>query len=155
MKKIRNRRPCDIVFDSTGLKCMKKGEWKVRQHGASKRRVWRKLHLGIDPGSKEILVAELTKNGVGSGDGQIGKKLMKKVTKNAKRIFGDGAYDGTDFRKEVESYGAEPIIPPPRDAVIYPDITDSAIKKRNDALSEINGLGGGDAARKLWKILKT
>lgn len=154
LKKLSNRRPCDIVFDSTGLKVYGEGEWKVRQHGASKRRVWRKLHLGMDPDSKEIIVANLTNNGVGSGDGQVGKKLMKKVSKNVKRVFGDGAYDGTDFRQEVESIGAEPIIPPSRDGVVHPDTTDPAIKKRNDALREIIGLGGGDAARKLWKLLK-
>jgi hypothetical protein len=108
----------------------------------------------MDPDSKEIIVAELTNNGIGSGDGQIGKRLIKKVPKNAERIFGDGAYDGIDFRQEIENLGAEAIIPPPRDAVIHPDITDQATKKRNDALCEISGLGGDDAARKLWKILK-
>lgn len=154
LKKLSNRRPHDIVFDSTGLKVYGEGEWKVRQHGASKRRIWRKLHLGMDPDSKEIMVAELIGNGSGSGDGQIGKRLMKKAPKNAKRIFGDGAYDGIEFRQEVESIGAEPIIPPPRNAVIHPDTTDAAIKKRNDAVCEISGLGGDDAARKLWKILK-
>lgn len=154
LKKLSNRRPCDIVFDSTGLKVYGEGEWKVRQHGASKRRTWRKLHLGMDPDSKEIIVADLTNNSVGSGDGQVGKNLMKKVPKSAKRIIGDGAYDGNGFRQEIERIGAEPIIPPPRDAVIHPDATNPAIKRRNDALYEITGLGGDDAARKLWKILK-
>jgi hypothetical protein len=35
----------DLVIDSTGLKVFGEGEWKVRKHGAEKRRVWRKLHL--------------------------------------------------------------------------------------------------------------
>ena len=30
----------DIVIDSTGLKVFGEGEWKVRQHGKSKRRTW-------------------------------------------------------------------------------------------------------------------
>ena len=30
------------------------GEWKVRTHGKSKRRTWRKLHVGMDPQSSEI-----------------------------------------------------------------------------------------------------
>ncbi len=46
------------------------GEWKVRQHGTSKRRTWKKLHLGMDPDSKEIIIADLTSNGIGSGDGR-------------------------------------------------------------------------------------
>src|SRR5690606_5642925 len=36
-----------IVFDSTGLKVYGEGEWQVRTHGKSKRRSWRKLHIGI------------------------------------------------------------------------------------------------------------
>jgi hypothetical protein len=153
LKKLSNRRPCDIVFDSTGLKVYGEGEWKVRQHGISKRRTWRKLHIGMDPDSGEIIVAGFTSNGIGSGDSQAAQKLIKKVPKNVKRVFGDGAYDDIGFRREIEKVGAEPIIPPPRDGVIHED-ADSAISKRNDAILEIKGLGGDDEARKLWKRLK-
>lgn len=154
LKKLSSQRPHDIVFDSTGLKVYGEGEWKVKQHGTSKRRIWRKLHLGMDPESKEIIVAELTSNGIGSGDSQIGKKLLKRAPKSAKRIFGDGAYDGTEFRQEIEKNGAEPIIPPPRDAVVHRESTDKAMQKRNDAVKEIYGLGGDDEARRIWKTLK-
>ncbi len=37
-----------LVVDSTGVKVYGEGEWKTRQHGVSKRRTWRKLHLGVD-----------------------------------------------------------------------------------------------------------
>jgi hypothetical protein len=47
LKKLSSRRPCDIIFDSTGLKVYGEGEWKVRQDGVSKRRTWRKLHIGL------------------------------------------------------------------------------------------------------------
>lgn len=154
LKKLSVRRPHDIVFDSTGLKVYGEGEWKVKQHGKSKRRTWRKLHLGADPDSKEIIIAEITTNGTGSGDGQIAKRMMKKTPKSIKRVFGDGAYDGIGFRQEIEKNGAEPIIPPPRGAVIHPDSDDKAIKKRDDAVCEIQGLGGTDEARRVWKILK-
>lgn len=33
LKKLSNRRPHDIVFDSTGLKVYGEGEWNVKQHG--------------------------------------------------------------------------------------------------------------------------
>lgn len=110
--------------------------------------------MGLDPDSMEIIVGDLTTNSVGSGDGQIGKKMMKKVPKSVKRVFGDGAYDSSDFRQEVENCGAESIVPPPRDAIIHRHTVDQAIKKRNDAVLEITGLGGDDEARRLWKILK-
>ena len=41
--------PLHLVLDSTGLKVYGEGEWKVRQHGYSKRRTWLKLHLAVDP----------------------------------------------------------------------------------------------------------
>lgn len=94
LKKLSSRRPHDIVFDSTCLKIYGEGEWKVKQHGTSKRRTWRKLHLGIDLDSKEIIVAEVTTNGIGSGGSQIGKKLLKRAPKSAKRVFGDGLMMG-------------------------------------------------------------
>ena len=37
-----------IGIDSTGLKVYGEGEWKVRKHGWSKHRTWRKLHVCID-----------------------------------------------------------------------------------------------------------
>jgi IS5 family transposase len=154
LKKLSSKCPHDIVFDSTGLKVYGEGEWKVRQHGVSKRRTWRKLHLGVDPDSKEIIVAELTSNSIGSGDSQVGKRLLNKAPKSVKRVFGDGAYDGTEFRQAIETNGAEPIIPPPRDAVVHPAATDAATQKRNDAVKEICGLGDDEEARRIWKILK-
>ena len=45
--------PVDVVVDSTGLKVFGEGEWKVRQHGAGKRRTWQTLHLGVDPDTHE------------------------------------------------------------------------------------------------------
>ncbi len=153
LKKLSSCRPCDIVFDSTGLKVYGEGEWKVRQHGTSKRRTWRKLHIGMDPKSQEIIVSELTGNGVGSGDVEIAEKLIGKVPKGIKRVFGDGAYDGIDFRRKIEAIGAEALIPPPRDAVVHRS-PEPAIRKRDYAVLEIIGLGADDKARQLWKKLK-
>jgi len=47
-------------MDSTGLKIYGEGKWKVRTHGKSKRRIWRKLHRTMDRHSGEIQAAELT-----------------------------------------------------------------------------------------------
>ena len=43
-----------MVVDSTGLKVFGEGEWKMRKHGKSKRRTWRKLHLAVNPYTDEI-----------------------------------------------------------------------------------------------------
>ncbi|QLK88391.1 IS5 family transposase [Arsenophonus endosymbiont of Aphis craccivora] len=52
-----------LVIDSTGLKVFGEGEWKVRQHGADRRRVWRKLHLAADSVTHEIICADLSLSG--------------------------------------------------------------------------------------------
>ena len=36
------------------------GEWKVRQHGASKRRTWIKVHLAVDTKLLDIIGVEVT-----------------------------------------------------------------------------------------------
>lgn len=46
--------PLHLLVDSTGIKVEGEGEWHTRKHGGSKRRVWRKLHLGIDEETLEI-----------------------------------------------------------------------------------------------------
>ena len=52
-KPARKRGAVHLVVDSTGLKVFGEGEWKVRQHGWSKRRLWRKLHLAVDEATGE------------------------------------------------------------------------------------------------------
>lgn len=152
IKKLSTKRPGRIVFDSTGLKVYGEGEWKVRKHGASKRRTWRKLHMGMDPESGELIICELTENGVGSGDAEIGKGLVKKLPRSVKSLYGDGAYDDIAFRRAAEEIGAQAIVPPPRNARLRKEI-DAATARRNDAIKQIKGLGGDDEARALWKKL--
>ena len=40
--------PVHLLVDSTGLKLRGAGEWLVEKHGTSRRRSWRKLHIGVD-----------------------------------------------------------------------------------------------------------
>jgi hypothetical protein len=54
--------PLNLVVDSTGCKVYGEGEWKVRQHGWSQRRTWRKLHLGVDEKSGELVAVTLSTN---------------------------------------------------------------------------------------------
>ena len=43
--------PLHLLVDSTGLKLGGAGEWLVEKHGTSRRRSWRKLHIGVDAGT--------------------------------------------------------------------------------------------------------
>ena len=53
-------RPRHVVVDATGLRVYGSGEWHVRKHRCGRRRAWRKLHLGVDEMTKEIVAVEVT-----------------------------------------------------------------------------------------------
>ena len=46
--------PLNLLIDSTGIKAEGEGEWNGRKHGGPKRRIWRKIHIGIDEESLEV-----------------------------------------------------------------------------------------------------
>jgi hypothetical protein len=75
MKKANQK--LNLVMDSTGLKIYGEGEWKVRQHSVSKRRTWRKLHIGANPENGEIQAVILTENSV-SDDAAVEVLLEQK-----------------------------------------------------------------------------
>jgi Transposase DDE domain len=49
-----------LIVDSTGLKLRGAGEWLFEKHGTTKRRSRRKLHIGIDGDSGEIVAFDVT-----------------------------------------------------------------------------------------------
>jgi hypothetical protein len=55
--------PLHLLVDSTGLKLGGAGEWPIEKHGTS-RRSWRKLHIGVDADSGEIVAAEVTRKDI-------------------------------------------------------------------------------------------
>ena len=52
--------PVHLLVDSTGLKLCGAGEWLVEKHGTRTRRSWRKLHLGVDTDTGQIVASTLT-----------------------------------------------------------------------------------------------
>lgn len=84
-----------IVCDSTGLKVYGEGEWKVRTHGVSKRRTWRKLHLQIDEATSEVVVCGGSENSV--SDDEMFVEMLAANEEEIEQISADGAYD----RKKV------------------------------------------------------
>jgi hypothetical protein len=84
------RGPLHLVLDSSGLKVYGEGEWKVRQHGWSKRRTWRKMHLSVDAPSGEIQAAVLTPAAV--HDAQVIEPLLAPVDSPVASLAADGAY---------------------------------------------------------------
>jgi len=83
--------PVHLLVDSTGLKLSGAGEWLVEKHGTSRRRSWRKLHIGVDADTGRVVVAALTTNDVDDGS-QVGP-LLDRIDGPIASFTGDGAYD--------------------------------------------------------------
>jgi len=73
-----------MVVDSTGIKVYGEGEWKVRQHGYSRRRTWRKLHLGVDEATGELVAAVVTTNSF--KDSQLLEDLLAQVAEEITQV---------------------------------------------------------------------
>jgi len=137
----------NIVMDSTGLKIYGEGEWKVRMHGVSKRRTWRKLHIGANPDDGEIQAVILTENSV-SDDATV-EVLLEQIEQEIINFGADGAYDK---RKVYDSLNAHSpnvniLIPPRKNARIWKHGNTKAERlKRDENLRAIRKDG-----RKEWK----
>lgn len=151
IKRLGGKKPTDIVFDSSGLKVYGEGEWKVRQHGKSKRRTWRKIHLALCPDSHEIVLSYLSENN--EADCEVVPKMKSHLPRSVRRSYGDGAYDKEPCYREFHLAGIDPIIPPQRGAVLHDLIKEPWMKSRNNAVRAIAGLGNDDESRKIWKKL--
>lgn len=92
VRQVRNE-PLHLVVDSTGAKVFGEGEWKVRQHGWSKRRTWQKLHIGVDEATGDILLGEVTGND--TADCEMLEPLLKQLPSSARlnQVSADGAFD--------------------------------------------------------------
>jgi len=109
--------PLHMVVDSTGVKVFGEGEWKVRQHGYTKRRTWRKLHLGADETTGEIVAAVVTTNNV--ADHQVLEDLLEQVEDKVEQVSGDGSYDKRNCYEAIRKRKARAAIPPQRNAKIW------------------------------------
>jgi hypothetical protein len=114
--------PVHLLVDSTGLRLCGPGEWLIEKHGTQRRRSWRKLHIGVDAESGQILASKLTSHDV--DDGSQVEPLLDQITAPLVSLTGDGAYDqagiyGTVAERHPE---ADVIVPPRSTAVLSEDV---------------------------------
>jgi hypothetical protein len=109
----------NLVMDSTGLKVYGEGEWKVRKHGYSKHRTWRKLHLGGNPDTGEILAVVLTGNNI--SDAAVVKEMLTQIEQALLACAADGAYDKRKVYDALNAHSPEVdiLIPPRKNAHIW------------------------------------
>lgn len=137
-----------IVLDSTGAKVYGEGEWKVRQHGWSKHRTWKKLHLGIDEATGDILMGEVTGND--TADSLMLAPLLDQFPAEVgiDQVSADGAFDKRMCYEALRKRKVKRIaIPPQKNARIWQHGNTKEEKLPRDGnLRRIRTVG-----RKEWK----
>jgi len=137
--------PLHLLIDSTGIKVEGEGDWSARKHGARKRRVWRKIHIGIDGQTPEVRAVEVTGRGV--GDAPVLPELPDQIPLDQEiaRVTANGACDTRKCPDAIAGRGAGAVIPPRKNAKPCKAVTAAAVA-RNEALRASKYLG-----RALWR----
>ena len=150
--------PLHLLIDSTGIKVEGEGEWNARKHGGTKRRVWRKIHIGIDEQTLEIRAAEFTTSDV--GDAPMLPELLDQIPPDQEiaSVTADGAFDTRKCHDAIHcpatvclqtvrgaARSAAAIIPPRKNAKPWKPDSAGAIA-RNEALRASKRFG-----RTIWR----
>lgn len=147
VRSIAHTGPLHLLVDSSGVKVYGEGEWKVRQHGVSKRRTWKKLHLGSDGDTGDIVAAVMTDNDM--HDGEVFPDILKEIPDDLiADVGGDGGYDTRECYDAIRKRGALPLIPPRKGARIWAHGNSRRERlPRDETVRRIRQVG-----RKRWKI---
>src|SRR3954471_14332585 len=128
--------PLHLLMDSTGLKLCGPGAWLIEKHGTSKRRSWRKLHLGRDADTGQIVAATLTTHDLDDG-AQVGP-LLDQVDGPIASFTGDGAYDQDGVYASVaERHPEAAVVVPPRATAVPSATAETAPTQRDRHLQHI------------------
>ncbi len=137
--------PLNLPIDSTGIKAEGEGAWNARKHGGPKRRIWRKIHIGIDEETLEVRAVEVTTSNV--GDAPLRPERLNQVPEDQEigSVTADGAYDTRKCHDAIADRGADAVIPPRKNARFWKPASTGAMA-RNEALSTSRYLG-----RAIWR----
>lgn len=104
--------PLHLLIDSTGIKAEGEGAWHSREHGRSRRRLWRKIHIGIDETTLEVRAVEITDSR--TGDAPMLPELLNQIPDDQEigSVTADGAYDTRKCHDAIADRGADAVIPP-------------------------------------------
>jgi hypothetical protein len=131
--------------DSTGIKSEGEGEWNARKHGGPKRRIWRKIHIGVDEETLEVRPVEVTTSNI--GDAPMLPELLDQIPpgQNIGSVTADGAYDTRKCHEAIAARNAHAVIPPRKNARPWKP-TSAGASARNEAVNAQRYL-----RRTLWR----
>jgi len=132
----RDGEPIHLLVDSTGLKLCGAGEWLIEKHGTKTRRSWRKLHIGMDANTGQIVAATLTRKEV--DDGSQVDPLLDQVGASVASFTADGAYDQDSVSTTLaERHPEAVIIVPPRSTAVPSETAETEPTQRDHHLQFI------------------
>ena len=136
----RGGEPLHLLVDSTGPRLCGAGEWLLEKHGTRTRRSWRKLHIGLDAGSGQIVAASLTAKKVDDG-AEVGF-LLDQGTGEVASFTGDGGYDQDRVYAGVaERHPEAAVVVPPRATAVPSETAATAPTQRDRHLQQIAEYG--------------
>ncbi|MBC8509993.1 MAG: IS5 family transposase [Chloroflexi bacterium] len=138
-----------VVIDSTGFKVFGYGEWHMRKHHLNKDgserkkpRLWRKVHFAVDEATHEIIAVVTTESN--THDKTMLPDLLGQIDEPVIKVGCDKGYDYVSCYEDITAVGAEPVIPPRRNAIVNEGW--NMLTKRNHAIRRIEEVG-----REEWK----
>jgi len=132
--------PLHLLVDSTGLKLGGAGEWLIEKHGTSRRRSWRKLHIGLDAVSGEIVAVAVTRKDI--DDAAMADALLDQVGDPMASFTADGGYDQDQVTQVVgERHPDAAVVVPPRAGAVASASADTAPTQRDRHLRMIADRG--------------
>jgi hypothetical protein len=139
-KCVNRGEPLHLLVDSTGLKIYGEGEWLDQKHGIRSRRRWRKLHLGMDADTHEIVAVELTPDDV--GDVSAIPDLLDQIDAEVASMTADGAHDSEAVYAAVaERHPQAAVIIPPRATAIPSETTATQRDKHVETIAQHGRIG--------------
>ena len=125
-----------LLVDSTGLRLCSAGEWLQEKHGTKVRRSWKKLHIGMDAETGQIVAASLTAKEV--DDGAAVGPLLDQLAGPVASFTGDGGYDQDRVYASVaERHPEAAVIVPPRATAVPSEMAATAPTQRDRHLQHI------------------
>lgn len=118
-----------------------------RAVGGLKRRLWRKIHIGIDKQTLKEHPIEATSSSI--GDAPVLPDLLNQIPPDEEigSVTADGAYDIRKCQNAIAARNARAVIPPRKNAKLWKPNTPGA-RARNEAFRSSKYLG-----RALWRQL--
>jgi hypothetical protein len=125
-----------LLVDSTGLRLCGAGEWLQEKHGTKTHRSWRKLHIGVDACSGQLVAASLTAKEVDDG-AEVGP-LLDQITGTVASFTGDSGYDQDRVYASVAEHSPEAaVVVPPRATAVPSETATAAPTHRDRHLQQI------------------